>query len=163
MLSMTVSECLRSASNAVSERLSLLSRMEWRRLSLGIHGRSGGQIPRGTSLDPMRQVDEALDAEADDDRLLSSFESEIADACRLIAGIDEMASREAAEVIERRMLLLEQWEVIATKMRHTVAACEALLSMTLEWADGIGIARLSDAARQEEADAMLRRVLAAGR
>lgn len=155
----TVRESLNRARRSVLERRELLSRMEWRRSLLGMHGRSGGPIPAGAALDPMRQVDEAMDAEEDDARLLASLESEIRSACAVVAGIGAAASREASEVCERRLLLCRSWTETAREMRQTVATVRALLDMTLDWADARGAARLSEAADPAEVEAMLSRVL----
>lgn len=139
---MTVTDLLRSAMDAAREREAALVRMEQRRETLGLHGRSGEPIASGTVLDPMRQVDEFIDDNAADSMLLEQLEAELDEAWQVIGGISELGADDGAQVCCRHFLWLEGWREISTEMGHDEATCRALMEMTLTWADGIGVARL---------------------
>lgn len=144
---MTVRELLESASEAERQRRSVVERMERRRALLGLHGGGGQPIAQGTVLDPMRQVDECLDGEADDRMVLCQLESELDDAWCIIGGISEMGSDDGANVLCRHYLWLEEWGEVAKSVGHTSEECSALAEMTLRWAGEIGIPRLREAGR----------------
>lgn len=138
---MTVRDVLESAMEAERQRQAVTSRMQMRRDMLGMHG-GGGSIAKGTVLDPMRQVDECLDAEASDSMLLEQLEAELDDAWQMIGGMSVMGADDGAQVLCRRYLWLEGWDDIARDMGHTETECQALAEMTISWADEIGAARL---------------------
>lgn len=143
---MTVTDLLKSAMDAAREREAVIPRMESRRELLGLHGRSGDPIASGTALDPMRQVDEFIDDNAADSMLLEQLEAELDEAWQVVGGMSELGCDEGAEVCCRYFLWLEGWGEIARGMGHDEPACRALMEMTLAWADGIGVARLRQAA-----------------
>lgn len=144
---MTVREMLESAMEAETQRRTVSERMAARRAMLGLHGGGGSQIAAGTILDPMRQVDEVLDAEHADGLLLAQLEAELDDAWAVIGGISESGADDGAQICYRRYLWLEGWGVIAEEMGHAEDECRALLEATLEYADGIGIPRLREMGR----------------
>lgn len=139
---MTVRDVLESAMEAERQRQAVTSRMQMRRDLLGMHGGGGEAIAKGTILDPMRQVDECLDAEASDSMLLEQLESELDDAWQMVGGISVMGADDGAQVLCRHYLWLEGWDEIARGMGHTETECQALAEMTMSWADEIGVARL---------------------
>lgn len=139
---MTVRDFLEYASEAVRQIQEITLRAEARRALIGVHGSSGEAISRGTTLDPMRQVDEAIDSEADEIPLLRRLETEVRDAWAACLGIEVLSSHEAGEVCRLRYLSLNGWREVSERLRHPEGECQALLDSTLEWADGIGVARL---------------------
>ena len=139
---MTVRDVLESAMEAERQRQAVTSRMQMRRDLLGMHGGGGEAIAKGTILDPMRQVDECLDAEASDSMLLEQLEAELDDAWQMVGGMSVMGADDGAQVLCRRYLWLEGWPEIARGMGHTETECQALAEMTMAWADEIGVARL---------------------
>lgn len=144
---MTVREMLESAMEAEAQRRAVSERMAARRAMLGLHGGGGSQIAAGTILDPMRQVDEVLDAERADGLLLAQLEAELDDAWAVIGGISESGADDGAQICCRRYLWLEGWGVIAAEMGHTEMECQSLLEATLAWSEGIGIPRLREMGR----------------
>lgn len=139
---MNIRDVLESAMEAERQRQAVTSRMAMRREMLGMHAGGGTSISKGTVLDPMRQVDECLDAEASDSMLLEQLEVELDEAWQLIGGISEMGSDDGAQVLCRHYLWLEPWQEIARSIGHTEDECQQLAEMTLKWADEIGAARL---------------------
>lgn len=139
---MTVRDVLESAMEAERQRQAVTSRMQMRRDLLGMHGGGGEAIAKGTILDPMRQVDECLDAEASDSMLLEQLEAELDDAWQMVGGMSVMGADDGAQVLCRRYLWLEGWTDVARSMGHTETECQALAEMTMAWADEIGVARL---------------------
>lgn len=139
---MTVRHFFESASDAARQIQEISLREEARRALIGIHGSSGDAISRGTTLDPMRQVDEAIDSEADERPLLFSLGVEVNNAEAVCRGIKMLSSFEAGEVCRLKYLELKSWPEIAESLKHTETECQALLEMTLDWADGIGVAQL---------------------
>lgn len=139
---MTVHDVLESAMEAERQRQAVTARVQMRRDLLGMHGGGGEVIAKGTILDPMRQVDECLDAEASDSMLLEQLEAELDDAWQMIGGMSVMGADDGAQVLCRRYLWLESWREIATGIGHTEDECQKLAEMTLKWADEIGAARL---------------------
>lgn len=139
---MTVRDVLESAMEAERQRQTVSARMQMRRDLLGMHGGGGENIAKGTILDPMRQVDECLDAEASDSMLLEQLEAELDDAWQMIGGMSVMGADDGAQVLCRHYLWLEGWAEIAESMGHTETECQALAEMTISWADEIGVARL---------------------
>ena len=139
---MTVRDVLESAMEAERQRQTVTARMQMRRDLLGMHGGGGETIAKGTILDPMRQVDECLDAEAADSMLLEQLEAELDDAWQMIGGMSVMGADDGAQVLCRHYLWLEGWPEIAESMGHTETDCQALAEMTISWADKIGVARL---------------------
>ena len=139
---MTVRDVLESAMEAERQRQAVTSRMQMRRDLLGMHGGGGEAIAKGTILDPMRQVDECLDAEASDSMLLEQLEAELDDAWQMIGGMSVMGADDGAQVLCRHYLWLDGWPGIAREMGHTETECQALAEATMSWADEIGVARL---------------------
>lgn len=144
---MTVRDELEQVAEAVRQREAVRRRMAARRLSLGVHSGAGTAIARSTVLDPMRHVDEALDEEAGEEPLLAQLEAEIEGGWDVVSGIAESGSEDGAQMCCRVYLWLEDWPQIARESGHTEEECRALLEMTLEWADGIGLARLREMGR----------------
>lgn len=140
--SFAVTHLLEGAMDAARERDAVIERMESRRELLGLHGRSGEPIASGTVLDPMRQVDEFIDDNASDSMLLEQLESELDEAWQVIGGMSELGCDDGAQVCCRRFLWLESWREISSEIGHDEPACRALMDEALEWADGIGVARL---------------------
>ena len=139
---MNVRDALESAMEAEQQRQTVSARMQMRREMLGMHAGGGTAISKGTILDPMRQVDECLDAEASDSMLLEQLEAELDEAWQMIGGMSVMGADDGAQVLCRRYLWLEGWGDVARATGHTETECQALAEMTMEWADGIGVARL---------------------
>ena len=139
---MTVRDVLESAMEAERQRQAVTSRMQMRRDLLGMHAGGGEAIAKGTILDPMRQVDECLDAEASDSMLLEQLEAELDDAWQMVGGMSVMGADDGAQVLCRHYLWLEGWPEVARGMGHTETECQALAEMTMSWADEIGVARL---------------------
>lgn len=139
---MTVRDVLESAMEAERQRQAVTSRMQMRRDLLGMHAGGGEAIAKGTILDPMRQVDECLDAEASDSMLMEQLEAELDDAWQMVGGMSVMGADDGAQVLCRHYLWLEGWPEIARGMGHTETECQALAEMTMSWADEIGVARL---------------------
>lgn len=156
---MTVLEALSQALEAARQRREVATRMDTRRMLLGLHAGGGTAISRGTVLDPMRQVDECIDAEADDAMLLSQLDDELDSAYDMVCGMSVMGADEGATVCCRHFILLEGWDRIADETGHTETECQALMEMTIEWADGVGVARLTETGRalREGARALFRK------
>lgn len=141
---MTSREYFASAMEAAQLKRDLEERVEQRSHAMTFHGRSGQTLGHGVILDPMRNVDEALDANAEDERAISCCEGELSDAWDVVGGIAELSSDEAAQVVCRHYLWLDEWDEIARSLGHTETECQALLEITLDWCDEIGLARLRE-------------------
>ena len=144
---MTVRDALKQVSESVRQRDEVRERMDARRLSLVLRAGGGTAISKGTVLDPMRHVDEALDDDGEDELLLSQLESEVEEGWDVISGMAEMGSEDGARVCCRAYIWLEDWPRIARETGHSEDECRALAEMTLEWAEGIDLARLREAGR----------------
>lgn len=142
---MRASELLASASESARERERIISRMEARRAAIGVHGRSGEAIAKGVSLDPMRQVDDALDGEAEDLSALAGIDAELNVAWEVIGGIAAAVSDLAAEVSCRHYLWNETWGQIAGATGLGAGECERYLTDVMDLCDRIGVAPLRQA------------------
>lgn len=148
---MTSREYFSSAMEASRELDRLTEDIDQRNHAMMFHGRSGQTLSHGVILDPMRNVDEALDANAEDEVAVSECEREIEDAWYVVGGISELGADEAANVICCHYLWLMSWPEIASSLGHTETECQALMEMALDWCDGVGIARLRDEGRKSPA------------
>lgn len=121
-------------------------------------GRGTESIARGTVLDPMRQVDEALDYEGEYEQVTADYEREILDASQVVDGIRRESTDEAADVVGMHYLDRAGWPEIAREMGHTETECQALLEITLDWADSVGVARLREIGRGNRSGKSLREI-----
>jgi hypothetical protein len=153
---MTVVELLSEAREAALEIRRIEIETSDRMDACGIGARSyEAHGPLGSTLDPMRKVDELVDWQAEQ-IATRDLERPIAEAAQIVAGIDACGDTLAVEVVTRYYLQGESWHRIvadvAPRYEHfdgmsTHDAAEmlhrALTRSLAEW-DSVGIARLRE-------------------
>lgn len=148
---MTAEEWLESVRECAAQISSHAALLEHMRSQLGPHER-GARFGRATYLDPMRRVDEYLDAETESSQIVADCQREVDRARLLVAGIESLGGDDAAQVITRRYLRDETWEQIAREMGHAAKSCELLCRRTCRWIDSVGMARLIELGADADVD-----------
>lgn len=149
---MTAEEWLESVRQCVTQIDAETARIAAMRAQLGPHAR-GDQFGSGTYLDPMRHVDECLDAEWESSQIVAECEEQIDRAWKLVAGIAALGGDDAAQIVARRYLWAEGWPQIAHDAGHAASECQALCRRVCQWIDSVGIARLVEIGEGVESDA----------
>lgn len=149
---MTAEEWLESVRQCVTQIDAETARIAAMRAQLGPHAR-GGQFGSATYLDPMRHVDECLDAEWESSQIVAECEEQIDRAWKLVAGIEALNGFDAARIVTRRYLCAEGWPQIARRLGHGEGECQVLCRRVCQWIDAVGIARLVEIGEGVESDA----------
>lgn len=149
---MTAEEWLESVRQCVTQIDAETARITAMRAQLGPHAR-GGQFGSSTYLDPMRHVDECLDAEWESSQIVAECEEQIDRAWKLVAGISALGGHDAAQIVTRYYLWAEDWPQIARRVGHGADECRLLCRRTCRWIDSVGIARLVEIGKAAESDA----------
>ena len=107
--------------------------------------RSGSFIAAGTTLDPMRHIDEAMDIETDFSEELESLNAVIEEAYVIVAGVEALWYDDAAEYLMRYYLIGDTRRDVARALGCTVEQLDQMDAQTFEWCERTGWAALKEA------------------
>lgn len=146
---MRAAEWLSSIRDAALQIRSEEQIIEYLASKLGPHGQ-GSQIASGSYLDPMRQVDEYLDAQQDSARTIAECNRLLDQSWPIVRGIARLRSDADAEMVARRYFWGESWGDVAEGMGLDDGGCQYACGLICRWLDVVGIARVMEEGRADE-------------